>query len=111
MSDQDFEQWAIVELFGHQRMAGLVKNAQIGGCSFVRVDVPETKRAPARTKMYGSGAIYGIEFVTEETARLAAEEYGPAPMSVWDIRDAMERQKLLDTPESHDALDEPDDEW
>ena len=40
-----FEEWAVLELFGHQRLAGLVSEVQIGGASFVRVDVPhEDKR-------------------------------------------------------------------
>ena len=38
--EKAFEQWAIVEIFGHQRIAGKVTEQTIGGCSFVRVDVP-----------------------------------------------------------------------
>jgi hypothetical protein len=47
---QKFEQWAIVELFGHQRIAGLVTEQAVGGCSFVRVGVPETPNNPAWTR-------------------------------------------------------------
>ncbi len=39
MADK-FEQFAIVELFGHQIIAGLVSEQVIGGQGFVRVDVP-----------------------------------------------------------------------
>ena len=35
------DQWAIVELFGHQRIAGKISEHAVGGCSFVRIDVPE----------------------------------------------------------------------
>ena len=35
------EMWGIIDLFGHQKVAGYISEAQIGGCAFVRVDVPE----------------------------------------------------------------------
>lgn len=46
---QPFESWALVELFGHQRIAGHVTEQQIGGCQFVRVDVPEIEDKPGFT--------------------------------------------------------------
>lgn len=35
-----FEGWAILELMGHRRLAGHISEAQIGGASFIRIDVP-----------------------------------------------------------------------
>jgi hypothetical protein len=35
---ETFEEWALLELFGHQRLAGRVTEQQLGGASFVRVD-------------------------------------------------------------------------
>lgn len=69
-----FDEWAVVELFGHQRIAGKVSEAAIGGCSFVRVDVPSTEERPAYTKYFGNGAIYAMTPCAEDVARLAAEE-------------------------------------
>jgi hypothetical protein len=69
--EQGFEQWCIVELFGHQKLAGVVAEAQIGGCSFIRVDVPEMHGQPAFTRFYGEKAIYSITPVSEEVARAA----------------------------------------
>ena len=40
MKTETFEHWCIVELFGHQRIAGKVSEQTIGGGAFVRVDVP-----------------------------------------------------------------------
>lgn len=85
-----FEQWALVELFGHQRIAGLVTEQTVGGCAFLRVDVPETKTAHATvsafTKLFGNGAVYGITFVTEEIARaMAAGAYHVRPVTPFDL--------------------------
>ena len=57
MENEKFESWVVIELFGHQQIAGKASEATIGGCPFLRVDVPESKGRPACTKFYGSGAI------------------------------------------------------
>jgi len=81
--DEKFESWAIVELFGHQQIAGLLTEAAIGGCSFVRVDVPEVNGRPAFTKFYGNGAIYAMMPCSEEVVRRALLSILPRPISVF----------------------------
>ena len=103
---QDFKQWAIVELFGHASIAGLLTEQTIGGNSFVRVDVPEFisegQTFPAVTRLLGNASIYGITFVDEATATIAAREIRYQPVSVWSLRRGLEglpvdaRQRLLD---------------
>lgn len=85
MSDEKFEQWAIVELFGHARIAGLVTEQTIGGSSFVRVDVPAVAGSPAFTKCYGQGAIYAISFVDRDIALAAAEKLRAKPITPYDV--------------------------
>jgi hypothetical protein len=76
-----FEEWALLELFGHQRLAGRVTEQQLGGASFVRVDVPEDKKKGWKlTKLYNPSAIYSITPVTEETARLVVRSISPEPV-------------------------------
>ena len=99
-----FEQWALVELFGHSRIAGFLTEQTIGGCSFIRVDVPAVDDAPAFTKLYGQGAIYGISFVAEEIARAAAKSYRIRPVSIYEIPEL--RQLRLP-----DASGKPDGEF
>lgn len=82
--------WAIIEIFGHVRLAGRITEAKIGGCEFLRVDVPETSEQPAFTRLYGQGAIYSITLVSEDVARLAAERLAEKPLTVW-----MPQVKLL----------------
>ncbi len=113
-------QWAIVELFGHQRIAGELLEQSFGGDTFARIDVPEvswpeevwvageravqTRTIPAHTKLLGAKAIYGIEIVDEPTAVAAAHAFKRAPMQVYSLREALagltdnERRQLLAAP-------------
>jgi hypothetical protein len=59
-----FEVYALVELFGHQRLAG---------AGFIRVDVPQTSRRAGFTRFFGPSAIYGITPVDEAVAKALAE--------------------------------------
>jgi hypothetical protein len=127
MTDK-FEQWALLEIMGHQRYAGMVSEQSIGGASFVRVDVPECgPKNPAFTKLFGANSIYAITPVTEEVAKMTAQKLKQAPISVYDlpeeIRDRINRpliashavadlddyddeEDLIDS-EEHDDSDEP----
>lgn len=80
---EKFDCWCIVELFGHQRIAGRVTEQQIGGQSFIRIDVPECDGAPAFTKLFGPGAIYSITPCTEELAHKAARYCRAEPVTVY----------------------------
>lgn len=87
MSDK-FEQWAIVEVMGHQRYAGYVTEQAIGGTSFVRVDVPSTGPALDQqefTTFLGSAAIFRLTPVSEEIARFTAAIIRAAPVHAWDL--------------------------
>ena len=70
MSDDttQVEMWAVVELMGHGRTAGVIRTESLGG--LIRVDVPVDDGF--RTEFYGAGAIYSIKAVSEEIARAYA---------------------------------------
>lgn len=96
---EKFDQWAVVELFGHQRIAGRITEEQIGGCSFVRVDVPEVGESQPFTKLYGNGAIYAITITDEQTARAAVQYLGPVPMDEWTLK---QMKAALPAPEDQE---------
>lgn len=99
-----FDHWAIVEVFGHVRLAGRVSEATIGGCAFVRVDVPETAQHPAFSRLYGQGAIYSLTLVSEAVARLAAERVQEKPLTIWmpEVRMLKDRVEVdHDAPYAH----------
>jgi hypothetical protein len=99
-----FEHWALVELFGHQRIAGKVTEAEIGGGKFIRVDVPAIGGQQPITKYYGPAAIYGITPVTEETAIALAGRIDAMPVPAWDAR------QLLGDKVDQRSLPHPDDD-
>ena len=77
--------WALVEIFGHQEIAGFVSSETVGGQAFVRVDVPETSKQAAWSKLYGAGAIYAITPMAEDLVRLRADRIQSAPLTAWDL--------------------------
>jgi hypothetical protein len=81
----EFKQFAIVELFGHQMIAGEVTEQVIGGQGFVRVDVPAIEGQDGFTKFYGAGAIYAITPVDEETMMSAVQGLKKRPVEVWKL--------------------------
>lgn len=88
---ENIEIYAIVELFGHQRMAGKVSEQNIAGANMVRIDVPETKTAPAFTRFLNPSAIYAINPVTKEVADGMAEQIQVKPIDMWDAREVLSR--------------------
>jgi len=80
------ETWAIVELFGHSQIAGLISEEEVAGAMFLRVDVPAvTEGREPFTRYFGNGAIYSITPVAEEIARRAVEALRPRPVTVWGV--------------------------
>jgi hypothetical protein len=68
MTEHQNEMWAVVELMGHGRTAGIIRTSDLGG--LLRVDVPIEDGY--RTEYYGEAAIYSIKVVSEEIARAYA---------------------------------------
>ena len=115
---EKFESWAIVELFGHQKVAGQVSEQQIAGQAMLRVDVPEMEGQAGWTRFYGGNAVYSVTPADEATTRAAAAMLQARPITVYGVA-APERQigarlvdgdgypqGFLDPEEDDDYLDE-----
>lgn len=90
---QTFDQWCLVELFGHAKIAGHCTEQNIAGTNMLRVDVPQTNYAPAFTRFFGSSAIYSINPIDELSAKLMAEQLQVQPINSWDLSKVMEKFK------------------
>jgi hypothetical protein len=116
-SDQKTDQYAIVELFGHARIAGRISEQVFGGAALVRVDVPEVtyvergynqpERAvtiPAHTRSFGGAAIYSINWCDEAVAKVSAQTIKHRPIQPYGMESALremtdrDRQQLLAGP-------------
>lgn len=115
MTPEKFEVHAIIELFGHNKIAGKVTEQTLGGSTMIRIDVPDTKLSPAFTRLLHINAVYAINPVTEEVATQYAENLKVMPIQSWDAREVLNRideQKKLNAPK-HDDMDDgiTDDEY
>lgn len=105
-NQQSFESFAIVEIFGHTRIAGRVSEQVIAGQGFIRIDVPllpaienRYPEQPAFTRLYGPAAIYSITPVSEEVALAAAQAMRIKPFSVYyapQLRAAIDEEDIED---------------
>ena len=87
-------------------MAGKISEATVGGCQFVRVDVPPDGERSAYTRLLGQGAIYAINIVSEEVARAAASALRIEPVSVYDLGPLLRQKIAHDGDPDLPALDD-----
>lgn len=91
-----FNEWALVELFGHQKIVGKVSEAALAGGAFLRVDVPAVAENKAYTRFYGPGAIYSINPVTEEIAIGLLQQYRNEPVVRFELPQLAEKVGTAD---------------
>lgn len=71
---QELKSWALVELFGHQRIVGYLSQQTFGTGVLFRVDVPDLTSSGKSirdgfTRYFGLSAIYSITPISEEMVR------------------------------------------
>ncbi len=98
MAESEFEGWAVLELMGHRRLGGFVRQAEMFGAALCRVDVPGPEPGSVAatqyyggsaiyclTQYYGGSAIYCLTPTTEAMARAVALRNQPAPVQRWEL--------------------------
>jgi len=70
----NLKSWALVELFGHQRIVGFLSQQTFGTGVLLRVDVPDLTKdskvvRKGFTRYFGLSAIYSITPVDEATVK------------------------------------------
>jgi hypothetical protein len=80
-----FDEWCIVELLGHRRLAGRVREVQLAGAGFLRLDIPATDGHGEQTQYISPSSVYAMHPTTEEIATAAAANFRPQPVSRWEL--------------------------
>lgn len=122
MSDTNgFNGWAIVELLGHRRLAGMVTETTIAGAGMLRVDIPDvpanswSPAIPTYTQYVAPSSLYALTPCSEAVAKAAAASARTSPVVALDIPSlpapATEEDDEDDRIEAlMEDLDEGDDE-
>lgn len=115
MEDSKLNTPAIIELFGHSKMAGMVTEQVIGASSFIRVEVPKTNKAEGFTRMLNPSAIYAINPCTEEIMMAMANSLNFMPITPWDLPKSLKNELpagvgMGATPDNEED-DFPDDKF
>jgi hypothetical protein len=84
MAEDRFNQWCIVELFGHTRLAGLLTEARWPP-GFAVLEVPGDDKHPPTTHFYNPSAFFGLHPVTEEVARKVCASCRPEVVHPWEM--------------------------
>ena len=83
IQEEGFEAWVVLELLGHRRLGGYLREQEIAGAAFLRIDVPGND-GNAFTQFVNPSSVYAITPTTEEVAREIARQ-APAPVTRWDV--------------------------
>ncbi len=79
-----FEQWAIVELMGHVRVAGRVTEEEHFGAKLGRIDIPKHDGG-FTTQYFGGSSVYRLTPTTEDMARAVALHSQPEPVHRFEL--------------------------
>lgn len=101
MNDRPDIGWAILELMGHRKMAGYIREVELAGAPFIRIDVfgapptdPAANEVAIATQFYAPAALYAITPTTESLCRQLAKAYQVAPVARWELGPAQEENEL-----------------
>jgi hypothetical protein len=104
-----FESWAILELMGHRRLGGFVREVQIAGTGLLRIDVPgDVDGEVQATQFYSPSSLYCMTPCTEATAREVARMTRPAPVQRWELPVAHRRGEDEDEEFARDMVHDRD---
>jgi hypothetical protein len=106
--NETFAQWALVEIMGRLKLAGMVTEQVIAGQGFVRVDVPSVDGQEGYTRLFGPGSIYSITPCAEEIARRYCERNHTKPVTIYEL--AAPKPEIVDVEEDGDEDGDGDED-
>jgi len=81
---ENIDCWALVEIFGHTKVAGRVTTRKVGVNVMIQVDVPKDEAEFSHSQLFSPAAIFSINPTTEQWCRrwakaAAAYDRNPLP--------------------------------
>lgn len=76
-AESDGWEWAILEVFGHRKHAGRIREEERFGAKMIRIDIPRMSADTTAiegwtTHYYGGSSIFSLTLTDEKTVRLAS---------------------------------------
>lgn len=102
--------WAVVEIMGHVRIAGRVREETLFGAAMIRVDVPAVEGHPAFTRFYHPQALYSLCPCDETTALAVAQHQRHPPIERWQLP-AVKAAGIGDREDDEPDDRDDDSEW
>ena len=90
--------YALIELFGHQRIVGKVTQQVVGVAALLRVDVPDLIKngevvRKGFTRFYGPSAVYSLTPIDENAVRDLLPMISGQPVKEWEYRFASREEE------------------
>jgi hypothetical protein len=106
-----FDEFALLELFGHTKIVGRVSECSMAGGAFLRCDVLPFNGQPGYTRFYSPSAIFSINPISEQMARdlMSQSRFRNEPVSRFELPQIAE--KVSESDSSDDADDPQDDDY
>jgi hypothetical protein len=78
--------WCVMELMGHVRLGGFVREVTLAGHGFLRLDIPGDKPDEVYATQYVPPAsLYRLTPCSEDAALAAARGNRPEPVERWEL--------------------------
>jgi hypothetical protein len=80
----NFEHWAIIEVFGHEKYSGKITTEKVGATEMYRLDIPETEEQPEFVKFINPSSVFSITPVEEAYAKEYANRLSKPPIKGYE---------------------------
>lgn len=80
-----FEEWALLELMGHRKLAGKVSEETIASQTFIRIDIYSSENKIELTQYYNASAVYCMTPTTKEIAINFSKRNITIPITKWEL--------------------------
>jgi hypothetical protein len=111
MAAAAYEGWAIVELMGHVRMAGQVREVEAYGTKMLQLDVPELEDVDLKafTTFVAGHSLYRVTPTTEVIAKGVVRAARPRPVQPYDVDLGAKKLGAVQDAETVDGDDDTED--